>query len=160
GYFVLRRGEAYLLVRCGSTGAGGEGWHSHNDQLSFELALGQQPLVVDPGTYAYTSDVEARNLLRSTRSHSTVSVADAEQNAFSTGDLFRLVDRTHARCTRWQPPVFEGRHDGFATLGGVTHERRLELEPGYLVVADVIHADPGLRLEWAFPLAGGTARVG
>ena len=48
GLYVQRRGDAYLLVRCGTTGVGGQGWHAHNDQLSFELALGALPLVVDP----------------------------------------------------------------------------------------------------------------
>ena len=55
GFYVLRSGELYAIVRCGDTGRHGRGGHGHNDQLSFELSLRDQPLVVDPGTYVYTA---------------------------------------------------------------------------------------------------------
>jgi hypothetical protein len=159
GFYVQRRGAAYLLVRCGPTGARGQGWHAHNDQLAFELALGASPLIVDPGSYVYTADPVARNLFRSTAFHSTVSVGGAEQNELSPVELFRLPDRTSARCTSWEPPVFEGSHTGFPSLGGVRHTRRLELGAGELLIEDTIEGANGKTLEWTFPLAGGTAGV-
>jgi hypothetical protein len=159
GFYVQRRGAAYLLVRCGPTGAAGQGWHAHNDQLSFELALGKTPLVVDPGSYVYTADPVERNLFRSTSFHSTVSVGGAEQNDLSPIELFRLIDRTNAHCTVWTPPVFEGTHTGFPNLGGVRHTRRLELVDHELLIEDTIEGAAGKALEWTFPLARGAAAV-
>ena len=159
GFYVQRRGAAYLLVHCGPTGAAGQGWHAHNDQLSFELAVGRTPLVVDPGSYVYTADPVERNLFRSTAFHSTVSVGGAEQNALSPLELFRLIDRTNAHCTIWAPPVFEGTHTGFPSLGGVRHTRRLELGDQELLIEDTIEGAAGKALEWTFPLAGGAAAV-
>jgi Heparinase II/III-like protein/Heparinase II/III N-terminus len=159
GFYVQRRGAAYLLVRCGPTGAAGQGWHAHNDQLSFELALGESPLVVDPGSYVYTASPTERNRFRSTSFHSTVSVDGAEQNDLSPFELFRLVDRTGAKCTVWEPPVFEGTHSGFRSLGGVIHTRRLQLGDHELAIDDTIEGAAGKVLEWTFPLAGGAAAV-
>jgi len=159
GFYVQRRGAAFLLVRCGPTGARGQGWHAHNDQLSFELALGDSPLVVDPGSYLYTADPVARNLFRSTAFHATVAVGGAEQNALSPVELFRLPDRTSAHCTVWEPPVFEGMHTGFPALTGVRHTRRFELGDDELLVTDTIDGAKGLTLDWTFPLSGGEAAV-
>ena len=80
GFYVLRSGGTYAIVRCGDTGRYGRGGHSHNDQLSFELFAGGRPLVADPGTYLYTPDPEARNLFRSTAYHATLRIGGAEQN--------------------------------------------------------------------------------
>jgi uncharacterized heparinase superfamily protein len=160
GFYVMRAEEAFLLVRCGPTGVGGQGWHAHNDQLSFELALGAQPLVVDPGSFVYTADPDARNRFRSTRFHSTIAVGGAEQNDLSGVELFRLVDRTQARCQSFAPPVFEGEHHGFRAAGSITHRRRLELAARALLIEDTVHGAIGKELEWTFPLAGGDATVG
>ena len=137
----------------------GHGWHAHNDQLSFELALGGTPLVVDPGSYLYTGDPAARNLFRSTAFHATVAVGGAEQNDLSPVELFRLSDRTTAHCTVWEPPVFEGTHTGFPALEGVRHTRRFELGDGELQITDTIDGAESLALDWTFPLAGGEANL-
>jgi hypothetical protein len=163
GFYVMRSHDLYVLVRCGPTGTAGQGWHAHNDQLSLELAFGPQPLVVDPGTYVYTADPDARNLFRSTAFHATVAVDGAEQNALSRTELFRLPDGTRARCLAWEPAgdpiVFEGEHQGFRSLGEVRHRRRVELDgPGRSVrLVDTLGGVSGRELIWTFPLAGGQA---
>lgn len=159
GFYVRRDGDAYLLVRCGPTGGRGLGWHAHNDQLSFELAIRGTPIVVDPGSFVYTADPAARNLFRSTRFHSTLAVDGAEQNDLSAVELFRLPDQTHAECTRWGGGLFEGTHTGFRRLGDLRHTRRLELREGALEISDVVQGASGRELEWTFPLAGGTAKL-
>jgi hypothetical protein len=163
GFYVMRSQQLYVLIRCGPTGVAGQGWHAHNDQLSLELALGDQPLLVDPGSYVYTADAEARNLFRSTSFHSTVSVGGAEQNELSTVELFRLRDSTKARCLEWEAGspgfVFEGVHNGFPAIGGASHRRRIELDGAgqQLLVVDTIVAGSARELLWSFPLAGGRA---
>jgi Heparinase II/III-like protein/Heparinase II/III N-terminus len=161
GYYVMRAGDLYAIVRCGDTGLDGLGGHSHNDQLSFELCAGDQPLVVDPGAFIYTADPAARNLLRSTAFHATLQVDGREQNELGTDYLFRLPDRTRAEALSFKGGAFEGRHHGFEPT---EHSRRIELVDRGLVIRDVAEGD-GELLEWTFPLmppcdvSVGTGRV-
>ena len=155
GYFVLRRGELYAIVRCGDVGRYGRGGHGHNDQLSFELAIGERPLVIDPGSYVYTSDPVERNRFRSTAYHSTLSLDGNEQNDLRTDDLFLMHDRARAEATAWDDSSFEGKHRGFP---GATHTRRIELLDDGVAVRDVISSATGHDVEWTFPLAPGADR--
>jgi hypothetical protein len=148
GYYVMRAGEFYTSVRCGDTGLDGLGGHSHNDQLSFELCAGNQPLVIDPGAFVYTADRAARNLFRSTAFHATLQVDGREQNELGTDYLFRLPDRTRAKAVSFTGGAFEGRHHGFEPT---VHTRRIELEESGLVIRDLVDGD-GEMLEWTFPL--------
>ena len=155
GYYVMRQGNLYCLVRCGDTGLGGNGGHSHNDQLSFELCAGGQPLVVDPGAYIYTADPVARNEFRSTAFHSTMRIDGGEQNELRSDYLFSMPDRSRAEKLSFGPDRFEGRHHGFP---GAVHTRTIEMVGGGLRISD--HQQGGRDLEWTFPLAPGLeARV-
>ncbi len=154
GYWVMRRDELYLLVRCGDVGVGGLGSHAHNDALSFELAWGEQPLVIDPGSYLYTADPRERNRFRSTAFHSTLQVDGREQNPLLTDRLFTMDDRRRAQAIAWEPevPAFTGRHQGFAPA---THTRRVELVSAERAVriTDTVSSPGSHELEWTFPLA-------
>jgi hypothetical protein len=163
GYWVLRGGDLWALVRCGDVGLNGIGGHAHNDALSFELSLGDQPLIVDPGTFVYTPDPVERNRFRSTAWHSTLQVGDEEQNPLRSAYLFSMDDRRRARATEWAPgddgrAIFAGRHEGFP---GATHERRFEFDgpAGTLTLHDTVHGADERTLSWTFPLPPG-ARVG
>jgi hypothetical protein len=152
GFYVLRNADVYAIVRCGDTGRYGLGGHSHNDQLSLELLVGGQPLVVDPGTYLYTADPRARNLFRSTSYHATLSVDGAEQNELRTDDLFAMKDRARAELLAWEDTALEARHHGFPEA---THTRRVELAPGGLSIRDTVTSAEARELTWTFPLAPG-----
>jgi hypothetical protein len=154
GYYILRADDLYAIVRCGGTGRGGLGGHGHNDQLSFELALGTQPLVIDPGTYLYTSDPAARNEFRSTGFHATLRVDGAEQNELRADDLFLMPDRTRAELFGFGDTFFEGLHRGFEALDApATHTRRLEFDGSTLTIRDTVESAGEHELQWTFPLA-------
>jgi hypothetical protein len=164
GWYVMRHGPLWAIVRCGDVGLEGIGAHAHNDQLSFELALGEQPLIVDPGSYLYTADASARNAFRSTRAHSTLSVGGAEQNRLRSDYLFTLPEESHARCLRFEPDgaraVFVGEHSGFHELARpVRHRRELRFDGEACVVSitDTVFGAAGEKLTWSFPLAPGEA---
>lgn len=156
GYYVMRHDDLWAMVRCGDVGLEGVGGHAHNDQLSFELCLGEQPLIVDPGAYVYTPDPAARNAFRSTAAHSTLQVDGREQNPLRSDYLFALEDRTHARALAWAADgpraAFAGEHRGFEP---VIHRRRLDFDgvTGTLAIVDEVTG--GERLQWSFPLAPG-----
>ena len=159
GYWIMRGGGLYVLVRCGDVGVGGIGSHAHNDALSFELARGEQPLVVDPGSFLYTADPLERNRFRSTAFHSTLRIDGAEQNPISEDSLFTMEDRRHAEDLGWNPdsarPSFVGRHHGFEVLPDpATHVRKIELDvsASVLVVTDTIVSGGPHEVEWTFTL--------
>jgi hypothetical protein len=152
GFYVLRRGDLYAVVRCGDVGRHGRGGHGHNDQLSFELAAGDKPLVVDPGTFLYTADPAERNRFRSTAYHATLRLDRGEQNELSADDLFLMADRARAEQLAWDGTSFEGRHHGFP---GATHTRRVELHDDELRIWDTVSSPAAHELEWTFPLAPG-----
>jgi heparinase II/III-like protein len=160
GYWIMRADELYVLIRCGDVGVGGSGSHSHNDALSFELAYGADPLVIDPGTDLYTADPHERNRFRSTAFHSTIRIDGGEQNPISEAKLFSMEDRRRAEVFEWNPdpvrPSVAGRHHGYEMLPGpATHIRRVELDTiaRALLITDRVVSDAGHDLEWTFPLA-------
>jgi uncharacterized heparinase superfamily protein len=160
GYWIMRGGEMYVLVRCGDVGVGGIGSHAHNDALSFELAFGGQPLVVDPGSYVYTADPDERDRFRSTAFHSTLAIDCEEQNPISPASPFMMNDRRLAEALTWEAdparPVFAGGHHGYESLPEpATHTRRIELDVAgrSLLIADTVTSPGAHELSWTFPLA-------
>jgi hypothetical protein len=93
GWYIIRHNNDYCFISCGNSGQGGLGGHAHNDKLSFELMLDGQDIIVDPGTYVYTSYPEERNKFRSTEYHNTAKFNDFEQNEFPDDGIFSLPDR-------------------------------------------------------------------
>jgi hypothetical protein len=167
GYWTMRDGELYAIVRCGDVGVGGLGSHAHNDQLSFELAVSDQPMVIDPGSYVYTADPEARRLFRSTLFHSTVRIGETEQQEEVEETLFALRDLARAELVGWEVEgegaSFEGLHHGYERLDPpATHSRRIELDGSsrQLTITDVVRGRGDHQLEWTFPLARCEASAG
>ncbi len=161
GFFIMRQGPLYLLVRCGPVGLADRGSHSHNDQLAFELCCGHQPMVIDPGTFTYTADPVARRAFRCTAAHATLQVDGVEQNDLGCGsDVFALRHHTNARCLTFartgSAVRFEGQHEGYRRLpAALTHRRLIEIDASGLVVRirDTISAQASHRLSWSFPLS-------
>ena len=162
GFYVMRHGELWAVVRCGDVGLGGDGGHAHNDQLAFELCWSTQPLVVDPGAYLYTADPVARNAFRSTAGHATLRIGGEEQNPLRSDYLFVLEDRTRAETLAFEADGprarFAGRHHGYERLDPpATHERELSFDGDALrvAIADTVRSAGGHELEWSLPLAPG-----
>ena len=145
GLYVLTGGSVHLVVRCGDVGQNGIGGHAHNDALSFELSHAGVPLVVDPGTYAYTSDIGARNEFRSTAAHNTVMVDGEEINPIEGNQPFRLRQAGRVENEVWEAGAshmrFVGSHNGYRRLPTrVTHRREVELDPrsGIVEIVDYV----------------------
>ena len=127
GVCVVRNGNDYLYINNGGYSRKPSehrsilGTHTHNDLLSFELAFDGKDIVVDSGTYLYTSDTEGRNRFRSTIKHNTVVVDDEEQNeAVSTFLLKRNVNK--GELIRNKDSEYKG---DYSTLRGQMHHERV-----------------------------------
>jgi uncharacterized heparinase superfamily protein len=140
GYFGFRDGGFYFLTDCGPIAPDHLPAHGHGDILSFELSVDGQRIVVDPGVYEYNAG-SRRDDSRSTRSHNTVTVGDAEQCDFFGS--FRCGRRARAEVLRYEPTndgfVLEGTHDGFNHLPGrPRHRRRFTVARSRILIDDSI----------------------
>jgi len=160
GWYVMREGKNYCIVSCGPNGQNGNGGHCHNDKLSFELCLDGKDIVVDPGTYVYTSNPEWRNRFRSTDFHNTVKIESEEQNVIDKQNLFRLEDNARAGCLKWEigagVDTFVGEHYGYDRLPQeVIHRREIKFhkKEGKLLIVDKFNGTGICNLKWVLVLA-------
>lgn len=149
---------SFLVITNGRVGTNGFGNHKHNDLLSFEYHDLFQPLIIDPGSYVYTSDFHSRNLMRSTASHNTVQIDGLEQNSFNPEWIFRMFADTNPKHELWSfdgnRMSYVGSHDGFTPAAETKSMHRREFmhsqSEGIFVIQDEVCAGLGSEITWAF----------
>lgn len=144
GYYILRNQGIYCFIRCGELSCRGQGGHSHNDQLSFELNIGGEDFIVDTGTGVYTADKNIRNLFRSTRLHNTIYIEGYEQNYFDEDNLFEMKEESFSKCTKFSDTYFEGYHQGYLKKINTIHKRKIKLKDKSIEVDDSIENFEGV----------------
>lgn len=157
GLVFMRHNDLYLSLDAGPHGHRGNGGHAHNDTLSITLSAFGRRFLVDPGTYAYTGDVEARNHFRSTGAHNTLQVDGAEMNRFVPSELFRLNHDATPTIHRWQSgtdyALLDASHDGYARLPGrMIHRRQLlfDKQAGFWLLWDIVTGEGQHELAWPY----------
>jgi hypothetical protein len=145
GFAIIRNGDAYLFVNNGgqSKYPGSRkkiGTHTHNDLLSFDFAIGEDDVLVDPGTYVYTSDIIKRNEFRSTIKHNTIIVDEEEQNILSTSNAFTIEKNSNVeKLTVTRTSTAEQCEGSYTTIAGqMSHFRQFNLESDKLIIHDRI----------------------
>ena len=141
GIYILRNDKFFAAISAIPIG---NGVHTHNDKLSFELAYKELDVIVDPGTYIYSSDVDMRNKFRSTSSHNTVIENGYEQNEFGL-NVFELANDSRMTIKKFDSNTFEAYHDGFIIKGGHRHSRSFQLNDESIIIKDNIDSDEPLR---------------
>lgn len=142
GVAVVGDGRLRCVVRCGEVGQNDNGGHAHNDAGSFELSSGGITLVVDPGTYAYTADPDARNAFRGTAFHNTVMVGGAEIHPIDPVRLFELAPSCSPRIVGASVNRAVVEHDGYRRLEVPTvHRRTFVAHDDVLRIEDVLDGD-------------------
>ena len=123
--------SAKLCVDTGPLGLGSIAAHGHADALSFTLHLDGEPVLIDPGTYAYHHEPAWRDYFRSTRAHNTLRVGRRDQammhGPFLWGRRYR-VNVTHAIMSDDQFDLLAA-HDGYRRFSRVIHRRRISWHP-------------------------------
>ncbi|MCB1155202.1 heparinase II/III-family protein, partial [bacterium] len=143
GRYFLEGVDSKAAISCGPVGQNGNGGHGHNDALSFVWTVSGAELLTDPGTFCYTADPPMRNLFRSTKSHTTLSVDGEEINPFQPRILFQMPEATWAEGRIEEGPkgvaLFRGSHKGFQRLAdpvGVERMIALHRASGSLCFVD------------------------
>lgn len=160
GYYVMRDGwesdASGLLVDSGPHGVLNCG-HAHADALGVTLVVRGTAVLVDPGTYTYTSPPELRDHFRSSAAHNTVTIGGESSSVPAGPFSWRHVG--HCTTRAWSPggrcDYFEGEQDGYARLTPpAVHSRAvLFLRGDYWIVRDRVRTtgehDVELHLQFA-----------
>jgi Heparinase II/III-like protein/Heparinase II/III N-terminus len=131
GYYVLGErfetsAEVRIIAEAGPLGYLAIAAHAHADALAFTLTVGGEPFLIDPGTYAYHTELPWRRYFRGTSAHNTVRV-DGEDQALFAGPFLWL---RHADATveefECSPAlqVLRAHHDGYRRLADPLRHRR------------------------------------
>jgi uncharacterized heparinase superfamily protein len=139
GYYVSRVPMGHHLVFDAGPHGYANGGHAHADGLALTLSVRSVPLLIDPGTYCYTSNIALRDHFRSTMMHNTLSLD--ERPASMPGGPFGWAREADGRVNRWCTTAgfdyIDATHDGYAP---VEHRRHVAVLPDDLVVvADLVN---------------------
>lgn len=148
GLYVFREGQnanrSTLLVDAGPHGCYG---HAHAGALAFDLTIGREPVITDPGTFAYVGP--GRDEFRAGSVHSTVTL-DGEGSSTPDGP-FSWRDRTSVEVEEWtvsgDSACLRARQEGWreSRKGAAWHERTIVwLMEGCWVICDRVR-DPAAR---------------
>jgi hypothetical protein len=162
GTYVLRDRDLYLLFNASGAGVNGRGSHGHNDALAVEVSAGGTAFIVDPGTYVYTADLNARHLFRSTAYHSTVEIDGVEQNTTGQQTPFVIGDEARPRVISWRSDpecdIAVAEHRAYARLPEpVTHRRTIEFhkKERYWMIRDELTGAGAHSFSFRFHFAPG-----
>lgn len=96
GFYLMRNEKVWAFIDCGPRGIPGAiGVHGHNDATSFELAFGNQSVVVDSGMFTYSRYPEVNYVMKSTKAHNLL-IIDDEQISETPKDLWVIGEDVHA----------------------------------------------------------------
>ncbi|MGC8651304.1 MAG: alginate lyase family protein, partial [Minisyncoccia bacterium] len=159
GFYLLKDNGFYLITGRHQACYGKGGSHIHNDILSFELSILGEDLVIDPGTYLYTSNYKERNKFRGTQAHNTVMIDNQEQNPLAQ-DPFYFEQRAQMKVIKWEEQkdfiLLEADHTGYRYLKQpIIHRRNFlwDKKAKSLLITDKFKGKGKHLLEWNFHLA-------
>jgi hypothetical protein len=157
GYTVARwpspAGDAMLAFDHGYLGYLSIAAHGHADALSLWLHVGDQPVLIDAGTYLYHAGGTWRSRFRGTAAHNTLTVEGADSSTIS--GPFNWSHKATARMisceedpARW---TVEAEHDGYLKRFGAVHRRRVQVEHGHSIsIEDTLIGSASRAVEVAF----------
>ncbi|MFH2054531.1 MAG: heparinase II/III family protein [bacterium] len=154
GLFVSRDDQvnSQVILQCGPFGYL-DAPHSHADMLHFELAVGADNFIVDPGTYVYTADLAARDRFRSPQFHNGPTINGAA--LMRENDPFGWEQKPDANCRLHaigkQFGCCEAGYQLSSPQGGVDLSRGLlSLGDGCWLLWDRIGSDNPGEVGWNF----------
>jgi hypothetical protein len=159
GYSVLHDGTpsgTSLIFDHGPLGMGPGYAHGHADALSVILRTGDEEVLIDPGTFAYSGEPEWRTYFRGTSAHNTVTVDGLDQAVQETAFQWSSPYDARLVASKTLPDgstVLIAVHDGYRKRTGVLHWRGIfHRRPGLWVVVDESTGTGNhmLELNWHF----------
>ena len=103
------------------------GSHAHNDIFSIELNVDGKDIIIDPGSFVYSSNETVRNQFRSVKSHNTIFWESIEPRKLNNG-LFKMIDNGVREVE-----IIKSNDKGFKIVGNYsfndrTHKRSINFD--------------------------------
>lgn len=134
GFARLATGKTTLIVDAAAPNTGKNSYNAHASTLAFELVVGDNPIIVNCGP----GDQFGKDA-RQTSSHSTIEVNDTSSSQMKSQVLQKpdpdgiiIVSPDEVRIEQLPGPngnTIIISHNGYAALFGLTHMRRLDMNP-------------------------------
>ncbi len=125
----------------------------------FDLTVDGIPVLIDPGTFTYTTSRAWRDYFRSTAAHNTVSLGD--ESSSTPAGPFSWRSTATSSLERWHASdvvdYFAGTHDGYERAGidaGVCRQL-LFIKSGYWIVRDTVRSEHDVGASASFQAAAG-----
>jgi uncharacterized heparinase superfamily protein len=134
GYRKLVSDTWTLFIDVGQIGPDYIPGHAHADTLNFELALNNEPIILDPGVSTYEKG-KRRDWERSTSAHNTVTVSG--KNSSEVWSAFRVGNRARCKVLHQSENCILAEHDGYEALG-IIHRRKFKLIDDVVCFQDVL----------------------
>jgi uncharacterized heparinase superfamily protein len=128
GFQRLAAGTSVVIADAGSPPGRGLDGEAHAGTLSFEMSAAHERLIVNCGIYP-GAPRDWRHFMRFTAAHSTAVVDDTNSSEITDHGALEyragnvLVDRAEDHGAQW----LDMSHDGYRSLYGMIHRRRLWL---------------------------------
>jgi len=144
GIAVSRRGDIQAIAKAGPLGSG-SGGHSHADALSIVARNGDEEILIDPGTFTYVGDPEARAWFSQTEAHNTVCIDGLGQA--TTAGPFRWTEPAAVEILKWSSTVGHDFLDAECRYCGFAHRRWLLMlrAASLLLVVDDVRGPAGVH---------------
>jgi hypothetical protein len=130
GYFILGEAletarEIRIVADAGQLGYLAIAAHGHADALAFTLSVSGRPILVDPGTFSY-STTPWRRYFRSTAAHNTVVIDQKDQAEYGGSFLWLEHANTVVETFRaaGDEQILTAHHDGYQRLSDPVRHRR------------------------------------
>jgi hypothetical protein len=165
GYYILGGDfetprEVRIVADAGPLGFLSIAAHGHADALAFTLSAAGEPILMDPGTFAYHTERRWREYFRGTSAHNTVRVDSKDQSV--SGGNFLWLEHAQACVESFASTAEEDRlvahHRGYERLPDpVRHRRtwRYLRATHALLVDDELECKSAHRVEWFWHFAPG-----
>ena len=130
GFQRLTAGTSLVIADAGGPPSRGTDGQAHAGTLSFEMSAAHERLIVNCGVYP-GAPREWRHFMRFTAAHSTAVVDDTNSSEITDHGALEyragnvVVDRADDQGAQW----LDMSHDGYRSLYGIIHRRRIWLSP-------------------------------
>ncbi len=112
--------------------------HGHADTLSILIGYKNSPVFIDPGTKRYTNSPEDLTFKR-TNHHNTVGVGNYDQATLWGFFRWAFIPKIISSNIIQQSDnsiLLHGKFEGFYEIGGITHEREIEISDEEVIITD------------------------
>lgn len=157
GLAVITDGDIHIVIDAGPFGPWSSG-HSHSDTLGLTVRIGEEDILIDPGTYTYVGNPWERDWFRGSAAHNTIRIDGLDQ-AVPSGP-FGWRNQPKVRILSFTDLAV----DAECAYSGFTHRRQVEYHPTTrrLRIEDTVSGPPGPHLIeqfWHFGSEAGRERM-